>query len=217
MLDEIDSLRQGGRQGKKANGAYDSDSEMSMSELSETKGHGKQQQQQAQPQQKGPAKKKRDPNAPKGPGNVFFVYCRMERDKIKDQVPNENLGEITRLLGQKWKTLPKEEKKKYYDIYNKEVDDYEVAMKSYIAAGGGVEGAAAVEAAAALIKKQDEEEIDMLDDDDEEDEEEIIEEDEDEEEHKSPKLKFPQSVVSPPSSVATDPLPETPQNTNTPL
>lgn len=55
-------------------------------------------------------RKKRDPNAPKGPGNVFFLYCRMERDNIKDEVPNESLGEVTRLLGQKWKALTKEEK-----------------------------------------------------------------------------------------------------------
>lgn len=34
----------------------------------------------------------------------------MERDNIKDEVPNESLGEVTRLLGQKWKALPKEEK-----------------------------------------------------------------------------------------------------------
>jgi hypothetical protein len=34
----------------------------------------------------------------------------MERDNIKDEVPNESLGEITRLLGQKWKALSKEEK-----------------------------------------------------------------------------------------------------------
>lgn len=55
-------------------------------------------------------RKKRDPNAPKGPGNVFFLYCRMERDNIKDEVPNESLGEVTRLLGQKWKALSKEGK-----------------------------------------------------------------------------------------------------------
>lgn len=57
-----------------------------------------------------PQRKKKDPNAPKGPGNVFFLYCRLERDKIKDEHPTENLGEVTRLLGQKWKSLSKEEK-----------------------------------------------------------------------------------------------------------
>ncbi|KAI9487765.1 MAG: high mobility group box domain-containing protein [Benjaminiella poitrasii] len=78
-----------------------------------------------------PQRKKKDPNAPKGPGNVFFLYCRMEREKIKDEHPTENLGEVTRLLGQKWKSLTKEEKKKYYDIYKRELEEYEEAMKSY--------------------------------------------------------------------------------------
>jgi non-histone protein 10 len=53
-----------------------------------------------------PQRKKKDPNAPKGPGNVFFLYCRLERDEH----PTENLGEVTRLLGQKWKSLSKEDK-----------------------------------------------------------------------------------------------------------
>jgi len=78
-----------------------------------------------------PQRRKKDPNAPKGPGNVFFLYCRLERDKIKDQNPNENLGDVTKLLGQKWKSLSKEEKQKYYDMYKKEQEEYEVAMKSY--------------------------------------------------------------------------------------
>lgn len=57
------------------------------------------------------ARKKKDPNAPKGPGNVFFLYCRMERGNFKDELPTENLGEVTRLLGQKWKAMTDDEKK----------------------------------------------------------------------------------------------------------
>ena len=34
----------------------------------------------------------------------------MERDKIKDEFPQENLGDVTKLLGQKWKGLTKDEK-----------------------------------------------------------------------------------------------------------
>ncbi|OBZ80490.1 Non-histone protein 10 [Choanephora cucurbitarum] len=83
-----------------------------------------------------PQRKKKDPNAPKGPGNVFFLYCRLERDKIKDEHPTENLGEVTRLLGQKWKSLTKEEKKKYYDMYKRELEEYEEAMKTYTLNGG---------------------------------------------------------------------------------
>jgi hypothetical protein len=59
-----------------------------------------------------PPKKKKDPNAPKGPGNVFFLFCRLQRDKIKDEHPEErSLGEVTKLLSAKWKGLDKEEKK----------------------------------------------------------------------------------------------------------
>ncbi|KAL0074982.1 hypothetical protein J3Q64DRAFT_1776186 [Phycomyces blakesleeanus] len=80
-----------------------------------------------------PPRRKKDPNAPKGPGNVFFLYCRLERDKIKDEFPQENLGEVTKILGQKWKGLTKEEKQKYYDMYKKELEEYEEAMKTYTA------------------------------------------------------------------------------------
>ncbi|SAL99132.1 hypothetical protein [Absidia glauca] len=77
-------------------------------------------------------KKKKDPNAPKGPGNVFFLFCRLQRDKIKDEHPEErSLGEVTKLLSAKWKELDKDEKKVYQDMYQKELEDYEVAMKSY--------------------------------------------------------------------------------------
>ncbi|CAO3673226.1 unnamed protein product [Rhizopus stolonifer] len=167
LLEEIDDLRQLRRTKKPT---YESDSEMSVSEsiLSEPKVRKNAMQ----------PKKKRDPNAPKGPGNVFFLYCRMERDNIKDEVPNESLGEVTRLLGQKWKALANEEKQKYYDIYKKEMEEYESAMKSYTAAGGGVIGAAAVQAQKRDMKPEEdieydeEDEVDMLQDE-EEDEDEI--------------------------------------------
>ncbi|CAO3587693.1 unnamed protein product [Absidia cylindrospora] len=77
-------------------------------------------------------KKKKDPNAPKGPGNVFFLFCRLQRDKIKDEHPDErSLGEVTKLLSAKWKSLDLDEKKVYQDMYQKELEEYEMAMKSY--------------------------------------------------------------------------------------
>ncbi|ORX62206.1 HMG-box [Hesseltinella vesiculosa] len=91
------------------------------------------------------ARKKKDPNAPKGPGNVFFLYCRMERESFKDELQTDNLGEVTRLLGQKWKAMTDAEKKKYYDVYDREQEEYRKAMVSYNAAGGGDAGRLAVE------------------------------------------------------------------------
>ncbi|KAG1436986.1 hypothetical protein G6F56_013316 [Rhizopus delemar] len=90
----------------------------------------------------------------------------MERDNIKDEVPNESLGEITRLLGQKWKALTKEEKQK-------EMEEYESAMRSYTEAGGGAEGVAAVEANKSKPAKNEElyfDEVDMLQEEEEDDE-----------------------------------------------
>ncbi|CEP14915.1 hypothetical protein [Parasitella parasitica] len=93
-----------------------------------------------------PQRKKKDPNAPKGPGNVFFLYCRLERDKVKDEFPTENLGEVTRLLGQRWKGLTKDEKKKYYDMYKRELDEYEEAMKIYTLNSGPATAGGAISA-----------------------------------------------------------------------
>ncbi|KAI9016463.1 high mobility group box domain-containing protein [Phycomyces nitens] len=79
-------------------------------------------------------KKKKDPNAPKGPGNPFFLYCRMERDRIKGESDHDmNLGEMTRVLGQEWKALDAKEKQKYLDLFKKEHDEYEEALRSYTA------------------------------------------------------------------------------------
>jgi len=115
-----------------------------------------------------PARKKKDPNAPKGPGNVFFLYSRLERDKIKDEYPGENQGDLTRILGQKWKNLAKEDKQKYYDIYKKEQEEYEEAMKSY-AASGSVAGTPGLETASQTedhMSMGEEDEEDMLNEDD---------------------------------------------------
>ncbi|KAI7861606.1 high mobility group box domain-containing protein [Spinellus fusiger] len=88
-------------------------------------------------------KKKKDPNAPKSPGNPFFLYCRMERDRIKERSDREmNLGEISRVLGQEWKALEPKEKQKYLDLFKKEYDTYEEALKTYTAS---VEAAVSVD------------------------------------------------------------------------
>ncbi|KAI9279493.1 hypothetical protein BC943DRAFT_166856 [Umbelopsis sp. AD052] len=115
-----------------------------------------------------PARKKKDPNAPKGPGNVFFLYSRMERDKIKDEYPGENQGDLTRILGHKWKNLAKDDKQKYYDIYKKEQEEYEEAMKSYTASAS-VTGTPGLETASQTedhMSMGEDDEEDMLNEDD---------------------------------------------------
>ncbi|CDH60131.1 hypothetical protein RO3G_16621 [Lichtheimia corymbifera JMRC:FSU:9682] len=183
LLEELDQSRR--RDGKRVNAASsDSEGEVSDSGLaislktsnaSNTTGRkrggpGKSRAANSkQPQER----KKRDPNAPKGPGNVFFLYCRMERDNIKDQLTSDNLGEATRLLGQKWKALSKEEKQVYYDMYNKEQKEFEQAMELYNASGGSGGGANSTNNNGTDSVK--EEEIDMLPDESRGDESSITE------------------------------------------
>ncbi|KAI8140436.1 hypothetical protein BJV82DRAFT_671512 [Fennellomyces sp. T-0311] len=179
LLEELDNSRQYRRERK----AAASDSEGSVSD-SATKDHAMlksaaptkrkgttKAKATSKQNQDAPARKKRDPNAPKGPGNVFFLYCRLERDNIKDQLSSDNLGEATRLLGQKWKALSKDEKKVYYDMYNKEQKEFEAAMELYNAAGGAATGANSEQSSQAPPQKdkEDDENIDMLHEDDEDD------------------------------------------------
>ncbi|KAI8885176.1 hypothetical protein K501DRAFT_216310 [Backusella circina FSU 941] len=86
-----------------------------------------------------PYRKKRELKAPKGPGNAFFTYCRMERVALRGKKGNENLGEETRVLGHRWKALSEEEREKYYEAYKNELDAYKVAMKRYVAAKSALE------------------------------------------------------------------------------
>ncbi|CAO3609959.1 unnamed protein product [Cunninghamella blakesleeana] len=163
-----------------------------------------------------PVRKKKDPNAPKGPGNVFFLFCRMERGNFKDELPTENLGEVTRLLGQKWKAMSDDEKKKYYDIYDKEQEEYRKAMKSYKEAGGGDAGRIAVSKLNDDTKDDIDEfdvDVDMLvgeqtrDDDDEDDDEDVDEDEDDEDDDES--IMDDVSVATTNLSSIIDPLPTT--------
>ncbi|KAI8914565.1 hypothetical protein EDD86DRAFT_199621 [Gorgonomyces haynaldii] len=69
-----------------------------------------------------PQKKKIDPDTPKKPpANAFMVYCEMERDNVKeerrrisDAMPGAEieagLGNIPKVLGQRWKALSDQER-----------------------------------------------------------------------------------------------------------
>lgn len=80
---------------------------------------------------RGGRKPKTDPNAPKRPANAFFVYCNLMRQQIKEENADASLSDLTRLLGQKWKSLAKDEQKKYYELYKKDKERYATEMTAY--------------------------------------------------------------------------------------
>ncbi|ORY05336.1 HMG-box [Basidiobolus meristosporus CBS 931.73] len=78
-----------------------------------------------------PKKVEKDPNAPKRPSNAFFIFCQLERSKLKEIHQDASLSELTKMLGQRWKVMTMEEKKKYYDISAKDKVRYEREMCTY--------------------------------------------------------------------------------------
>merc|ERR1712080_525762 len=58
-------------------------------------------------------KKGKDPNAPKRPMGAYFLFMHDHRDATKAENPGLKIGEIAKLLGEKWANIEKEEKEKY--------------------------------------------------------------------------------------------------------
>lgn len=85
----------------------------------------------------------RDPNAPKRPANPFLQFCQEQRPLAVSAAGLERASgnsegetskqEITRQLASKWNTLPPEDKKIYYDMYEKSKEKYAEDMKIYCA------------------------------------------------------------------------------------
>ncbi|PSN31290.1 hypothetical protein C0J52_24908 [Blattella germanica] len=84
-------------------------------------------------------KAERDPNAPKRPANPFFQFCQEQRPIVMERLGLEQKSgeaetskqELTRQLASKWNTLPPEDKKVYYDMYEKSKEKYAVEMQLY--------------------------------------------------------------------------------------
>lgn len=83
-------------------------------------------------------KRKTDPNAPKRPANPFFQFCQEQRPKVMERLGSEPKGEVetskqelTRQLANRWKTLAAEDKKVYYDMYERSKEKYAAEMQVY--------------------------------------------------------------------------------------
>lgn len=82
-----------------------------------------------------PSKKKtRDPREPKRPTNAYLYYCDAERDNLKTEWlknhPNEHM-ELTKITTEGWKNLTEEQKKPYFDMFEKDKERYQNAMKEF--------------------------------------------------------------------------------------
>ncbi|KAM3857791.1 high mobility group protein B2-like [Diretmus argenteus] len=82
------------------------------------------------------AKREKDPNAPKRPLPVFFVFCSDHRAKIKAEHPALSLGEVSKKLGELWSKQGPKDKAPYEAKAAKLKEKYEKDVAAYKAKGG---------------------------------------------------------------------------------
>lgn len=83
---------------------------------------------------KEPAKKKtkKDPNAPKRAMSAFLYFSQDWRNRVKEELGgNASMGEVSKVLGQKWKDMASDDKEKYEGMARKDKDRYTKEMKDY--------------------------------------------------------------------------------------
>lgn len=124
---------------------------------------------------KAPPKKKakKDANAPKRGLSAYMFFTQDQRKAVLAEHPGLSVTEVSKKLGEKWKTLDAGGKAKYEAMSKEDKARYEREMKAYKSGGGGGGDDG---------KKKDKAKV--VDDDDDEDEEESAEESEEEEEDK---------------------------------
>ena len=77
------------------------------------------------------SKTKKDPNAPKVPSTAWFLFSADERLKVKAEDPSLTFGEIAKLIGQRWKEVDPEDKKRYEKIAEEGKKKYDIDMAAY--------------------------------------------------------------------------------------
>lgn len=81
--------------------------------------------------------KEKDPNAPKKPANAFLMFCQQQRNSAVEEYNKNHPGqevnhqELTKLMALRWKQLSTNEKKIYFDMYEKDKERYEQELQHY--------------------------------------------------------------------------------------
>jgi structure-specific recognition protein 1 len=75
--------------------------------------------------------KLKDPAAPKRPPSNFMLFSKDKRESVKSEHPELKLPEISKVLGQKWRSLSDRKKEKYSKKAKALKEEYTKAMESY--------------------------------------------------------------------------------------
>lgn len=82
-------------------------------------------------QQKTPIKKRKDPSAPKRAVGAYVWFTMDERPKIQKEFKDITFAEMGKKLGERWRGLDPEEKKKYDIMASKDRGRLQTELKAY--------------------------------------------------------------------------------------
>ena len=70
-------------------------------------------------------KAKKDPNRVKRAKSAYFFFCDDKRKEVQLANPGKGMGDISKALGALWKELSEEDRQKYNDQHEDDVQRYE--------------------------------------------------------------------------------------------
>ena len=76
-------------------------------------------------------RRKKDPSAPKAPLNGYLVYFNRERTEMHQKNPHIGFGELTKIIANKWKEMPTEEKQRFINEADVDKERYVKEMADY--------------------------------------------------------------------------------------
>lgn len=76
-------------------------------------------------------KKRRDPEQPKKPLSAFMLFMQEHRQAIRANNPGNNVGAISKIGGEMWKSMTEEQKAPYRRRQEQEKHRYQVQMRAY--------------------------------------------------------------------------------------
>ncbi|KAK3841381.1 MAG: hypothetical protein J3R72DRAFT_155146 [Linnemannia gamsii] len=76
-------------------------------------------------------KRRKDPLAPKRPSNAFFIFSQQHRQQAREEKKEGNQSELTKFLGQQWKSMDTTEKKIYSELAIQDRQRYLDEMSQY--------------------------------------------------------------------------------------
>jgi len=79
------------------------------------------------------AGKKKDPNRPKRAMSSFMFFANEKRAEVRAKFPELKITQVGKKLGEMWKDVTPEEKKRYEDMHTVDLARYRKAMETYVA------------------------------------------------------------------------------------